>query len=140
MDGDILTYTIVTNPENGTLGNFGEGTASDGSSLSGNQILYTPDADWNGIDSFSYSVSDGTASSTADGTVTITILNTNDAPITSDQTDTFNEDDTSRITISGTVDVDSGDTLTYSVVTGPSNGVLGNFGEGTASDLSLIHI
>ena len=138
VDGDALTYTIVTNPENGTLGNFGEGTASDGSSLSGNQILYTPDADWNGIDSFSYSVSDGTASSSADGTVTITILNTNDAPITSDQTDTFNEDDTSRITISGTVVVDSGDTLTYSVVTGPSNGVLGNFGEGTASDGSAL--
>ena len=52
--------------------------------------------------------------------------------------DEFDEDNTSRITISGTTDVDSGDTLTYSVVTGPSNGTLGGWGVGTASDGSAL--
>lgn len=56
--GDTLTYT-VTQPANGTVA----GTAPN--------VTYTPDADFAGTDSFTFTVSDGIAEST--GTITITV-------------------------------------------------------------------
>ena len=63
-DGDTLTFTLVTPPTSGTVA-FSE-------SISG-QFTYTPDLDFNGTDSFTYSVDDGYASSEI-ATVTITVL------------------------------------------------------------------
>ncbi len=40
---------------------------------------YTPDANYHGTDTFTYTVSDGTASDT--GTVTVTVSSVNDAPV-----------------------------------------------------------
>ena len=60
VDEDPLTWT-VSEPAHGVL----SGTAPD--------LLYTPELDWNGEDQFSYSVSDGLATS-SDYTVTITVL------------------------------------------------------------------
>lgn len=59
-DGDTLTYTIVENPSNGTL----SGTAPN--------LTYTPTTDYNGTDSFTYKVNDGTVDSVVE-TVNITI-------------------------------------------------------------------
>ena len=56
--GDTLTYTF-TQPTNGTV----TGTAPN--------VTYTPDADFAGTDSFTFTVSDGFAQST--GTITITV-------------------------------------------------------------------
>jgi len=61
INGDDLTYSIVSNPSNGTLGN-----------ISGNTILYTPNNNWFGTDSFTYKANDGTADSNV-STVTITV-------------------------------------------------------------------
>ncbi|MEG4470718.1 Ig-like domain-containing protein, partial [Microcoleus sp. AT9_B5] len=54
LDGDVLTATKVTNPNNGTLG-FNQ----DGS------FTYTPNPGFVGLDSFTYTVSDGAATSPA---------------------------------------------------------------------------
>ena len=48
VDGDDVTYIIVSNPSNGTL-----------SALSGNTITYTPNQGFNGSDTFTYKVNDG---------------------------------------------------------------------------------
>lgn len=48
--------------------------------LSGTNISYTPAADFNGSDTFTYTLSDG-AGGTATGTVTVTVAAVNDAPI-----------------------------------------------------------
>ena len=48
--------------------------AADGS------FTYTPNADFNGTDSFTYTASDGTAASNV-ATVTITVTGVNDAPV-----------------------------------------------------------
>lgn len=48
IENDVLTYTLVSGPSNGTL-NFN----NDGS------FTYTPNADFNGTDSFTYNVCDG---------------------------------------------------------------------------------
>ena len=61
INGDNLTYSAVSNPSNGTLGN-----------INGNTILYTPNNNWFGTDSFTYKANDGTADSNV-STVTITV-------------------------------------------------------------------
>ncbi|MCL1038530.1 Ig-like domain-containing protein [Shewanella submarina] len=108
-DGDTLTYSIVSSPADGTL----SGTLPN--------ITYTPDADFNGADSFTFKVNDGTEDSAA-ATVTLTIAAVNDLPTANAQSVTVTEDIAKAITLSG-ADVD-GDNLTYSLVSSPSNGVL----------------
>lgn len=66
-DGDPLTYTVTSGPSNGTL----SGTAPN--------LTYTPNADFNGTDSFTFTVSDGTDTS-APATVSITVTPVNDSP------------------------------------------------------------
>jgi hypothetical protein len=60
LDGDGLTYAVVTPPTNGSL----SGTIPN--------LTYTPNANFNGSDSFTFTVTDGTATSTA-ATVSITV-------------------------------------------------------------------
>ena len=67
-DSTELTYAVVTQPEHGTL----TGAAP--------EFTYTPDADWNGTDAFTYTVSDGESESEP-ATVTISVLPVNDPPV-----------------------------------------------------------
>ncbi|MEK7414700.1 MAG: Ig-like domain-containing protein, partial [Planctomycetota bacterium] len=67
-DGNALTYAIVANPANGTL------------SGSGASRTYTPAANYNGADSFTFKANDGTVDSNT-ATVSITVAAVNDAPI-----------------------------------------------------------
>ena len=106
LDGDSLTYTY-TNPSNGTL------------SCTNDNCLYTPNANYNGLDSFTYTVSDGVDSSTS--TVSITVTAQNDPPSSSDLNITTNEDTSVNFSLVGS-DLD-GDSLTYTY-TNPSNGTL----------------
>ena len=78
-------------------------------------IIYTPAENANGIDTFSYTVTDS-AGATATGTITLTIDAVNDAPVLSSAATTTH-------TITATTDIDisthftdvEGDTLTFSV-------------------------
>ena len=90
--------------------------ASNGSvTLDGSLATYTPDADYNGADSFSFTVSDGEYSSDADVTVSITAVN--DAPVLAAVSDvSFDEDGSGGTSLSGS-DVD-GDDLSYSITGG----------------------
>ena len=54
-------------------------------------MTYTPNANFNGTDTFTYEVSDGNGG-TAQATVTITVNAVNDAPVAVDDTYTTNED------------------------------------------------
>ncbi|HYC92389.1 MAG TPA: Ig-like domain-containing protein [Thermoanaerobaculia bacterium] len=72
-DGDPLTFSIVSGPSNGTLGAIiptGPTTAT---------VDYSPNANYNGGDSFVFRANDGNGG-TDDATVTITIVSVNDAP------------------------------------------------------------
>ena len=108
-DSDLLSITAVGNGAHGTTSRAANGN-----------ITYTPAANYNGTDSFSYTVSDGTSTGTA--TVTITVTPVNDNP-------TFDAAQPDPVTgangvVTGQVvahDVD-GDTLTYTVTTNGSTG------------------
>jgi len=108
-DKDPLTYLIVAQPKNGTL----TGT--------GSTPLYTPKADFNGTDSFKFRVNDGAADSDA-VTVEITVTSVNDAPVAVDQAVTTPQSKSITFKLNGT-DVDT-DTLKFTVLTPPKNGVL----------------
>lgn len=110
-DGDTLVnWTPVTQPDNGVV------------VIVGNEAIYTPDADFNGTDSFAYTVSDGTATS-APATVNINVTAVNDAPVAWDNSAFTSEDTPVDITLGGT-DVD-GDSLSgWAVASQPANGAV----------------
>ncbi|NEQ81268.1 MAG: tandem-95 repeat protein, partial [Moorea sp. SIO2I5] len=68
-DGDPLTFTIVTNPSNGTAAVNDNGTPDNGTD---DFIIYTPNADFTGTDSLTVEVSDGNGGSST-ATIDITI-------------------------------------------------------------------
>lgn len=114
-DGDALVYSIAPGdgPANGTLVMNADGT-----------YTYTPNADYVGSDSFTYTVTDPSGA-TDKATVSLTVENTNDAPVASGVIQTTNEDSPVIITPSFT-DLDnaqgSPDTATISVGSNPANG------------------
>ena len=108
VDGDALGYEVIGTPAHGKVS--GTGTAR----------TYTPDANWNGTDTFTYRVSDGKLTATA--TVRVTLGPVNDAPSTKDVTVQGREDQPVPVTLPGT-DVD-GNALTWKVLTAPTHGAL----------------
>jgi uncharacterized protein (TIGR03382 family) len=117
IDEDALTYAVVYAPTHGIL----SGTAPD--------LTYTPDADFNGDDSFTFRVSDGTLFSET-AAITLSILAVNDAPIAVSDEQSLDEDGALDITLAAS-DIDE-DALTYEVVDAPTYGIL----SGTAPDLT----
>ncbi|MBT6199955.1 MAG: cadherin-like domain-containing protein, partial [Bacteroidetes Order II. Incertae sedis bacterium] len=101
-NGDALTYT-AGNGTNGTV------------TVAGAVATYTPNADFSGTDSFTFTANDGQTDSAA-GTITVTVTAVNDAPVSSAGTLTTNEDTAGTVTLAAT-DVD-GDALTYTASNG----------------------
>ena len=115
VENDPLTATVVTGPTNGNLVLNADGS-----------FTYTPNADFNGVDSFTYQANDGTDNSNI-ATVNITVNAVNDAPVATNDAYNTNEDTALVIAPAGVLgndtDVDM-DPLTATVVTGPTNGNL----------------
>src|SRR6185503_7607550 len=82
VDGDTLTYSLADkgDPAHGTVTINPDGSYS-----------YTPTADYNGSDSFTYQVDDGKGG-TATATVSLTINPINDTPVAQAATASGNED------------------------------------------------
>ncbi|MGH9909800.1 MAG: tandem-95 repeat protein [Nitrososphaerales archaeon] len=115
FDGDIIMALLVTNVNHGVL------------SLGSNgNFLYTPVANFAGVDSFTYKDNDGiVASNTV--TVTITVSPVNHSPIARSDLYSVDENQTLTVTAIGVLsnDTDSdGNTLTASLATNVSNGTL----------------
>ena len=79
LDGDTLTFSVLTNPTYGTL------------ALGDDSYTYSPAENYNGSDSFTFIASDSALSDTA--TVSITVTAINDFPVMATIADTIiNED------------------------------------------------
>jgi hypothetical protein len=113
---DILNYTVVTPPTNGTL----SGTAPN--------LTYNPDTDFVGADSFTFKANDGTVDSNI-ATVSITVQEPH-PPVANNQDVNVTKNTAKPITLTAT-DPDN-DPLTYTVVIPPTNGTL----SGTAPNLT----
>ena len=113
-DGPMVIVTLVTDVVNGTLV-----LNTDGS------FTYTPDPNYNGSDSFTYSYCDGGTPNQCDtATVTIPIAAVNDAPVANNDNYPINEDGTlmNDVTTNDT-DVD-GPMENITLVTDVTNGTL----------------
>lgn len=85
----------------------------------GNNYSYTPNANYNGVDSFVYRINDGMVNS-SEATVSFTVNPVNDIPVAIGSNNSANEDNILNIPLSGT-DID-GDSLTYELVASSLNG------------------
>ena len=109
-DNDPLTYSLVVPPGNGEA------------QLQGNTATYTPKADYNGTDSFTFKVSDGQLDSNI-ATVSISIAPVNDAPVLAAIGNKIvNENDILAFSLSAT-DTE-GDALTYTASGLPAGATL----------------
>jgi hypothetical protein len=132
-DGDdgveqALSFAIVDAPQHGTLTGFNPATG---------QVTYTPDPNYNGPDSFTFTVTDddtagGHARTSDPATVTLTVLPINDAPTASAQSVATPEDTATLITLSAD-DGDAGvdQSLVFAIVAGPQHGTLTGFNPAT---------
>jgi VCBS repeat-containing protein len=110
VDGDALTYSIVTNGAKGTATITNAATGA---------YTYTPNPNANGSDSITFRVSDGTVNSNT-ATVSISIAPVNDAPTAANGSLSTTEDAAASGTLSAS-DVD-GDALTYTLVANGAKG------------------
>ena len=121
IEGDTLSITTFTNPSNGTLTLNDNGTPS---VTDDDYFVYTPNANYNGTDSFTYTVSDGNGGS-IDGTFNLNVKPVNDAPIVAnaiaDITTTENSAFSFTFDADTFTDVDAGDTLTYTATLADDN-------------------
>ncbi len=100
----------------GSVGNASNGTVA----KAGSSLKYTPAANFNGSDSFTYTVTDGQYDSTA--TVQITVKSVNDAPSASaDSADTYYMQAVSIDALANDSDID-GDKLSITAASAPAHG------------------
>ena len=110
-DGNITSFTIGSEPSNGILS--GTGTTQ----------TYTPNADFNGSDTFQFSVTDNDGAVSSLVTVDITV---NSLPVADHIELSVNEDNPIVVTLTGS-DVD-GSIAQYQVTAQPSHGALNGSG------------
>ena len=122
IEGDTLSFVSVSNGANGTVTDNGDGT-----------VTYTPDLNWNGIDSFVYSVTDGTDNSNI-ATVTVTVNAVNDdPPVAVGDSATTTEDTAVVINLVANDTDPDGDSLLVGSIVQPTNGTVVNNGDGTVT-------
>ncbi len=120
LDGDTLAISFVAAPDNGaaTLDDMGTpGTGDD-------EIVYDPDWNFNGVDTFTYTISDGNGG-TDTATVTVNVIAQNDAPLAIN--DSYDAPGPVDVPAPGVLDNDfdaEGDALSASLMSGPSAGSL----------------
>jgi hypothetical protein len=109
-----VTINVLANdndPEGAPLTIIGTSTTNGTAVISGADVVFTPSSNYNGTVVFSYTVSDGSNSSTANVTVIVYAVN-NVAPVANDDTHTTPEDVPLTIPASGILandtDVDGG--------------------------------
>lgn len=113
IESDLLTISAVGTALHGTV------------AITGSDVTFTPDHDYNGPASYKFTVSDGNATSI--GTVSIAVGGQNDPPLAVDDTASTPED--IALVIAGTVltvnDTDTeNQTLTVTAVANPTHGTV----------------
>jgi hypothetical protein len=118
-DGDTPTISAVGNPPHGSAVQVG------------NAIEYSPDANYNGADSFAYTITDGKGGSDS-ATVNVTVNPVNDLPVANDDNGitTAYETAVDIDVLDNDSDVD-GDILSVAVVGNGTNGVVTIAGGGS---------
>ncbi|MCX6896815.1 MAG: Ig-like domain-containing protein, partial [Verrucomicrobia bacterium] len=120
VDGNPLTFSVVVGPTNGSLGVLNTNTGA---------VTYTPALNYNGADSFTFRAYDGSLYAT--GTVSLTVMPVNDAPVANSQSATTPEDTATNLVLTAS-DIDSA-SLTYTIVGNPAHGGLSGLNTNTGA-------
>ena len=108
IDGDALTWSNSA-PANGSV------------TILGNQVTYTPVADFNGNDSFTVTANDGTCNS-VEATIAVIVQAVNDVPVAQNDRAELAEDDVVVIAVTtNDTDLETAELLVVSY-TQPANG------------------
>jgi Ca2+-binding RTX toxin-like protein len=110
-DGDSLTITTATDAANGAV------------SIEGSAVVYTPDVDFNGQDSFTYTISDGHGGLDT-ASVSVTVEPVNDDPDVEDDAAATSEDAAVTIDVLGNDADPDGDALVVSSAEGALEGAV----------------
>jgi len=113
-DKDSLSYVLLSGPDHGSVAG------------SGKDRTYTPNKNYVGDDSFTFTVNDGSENSNT-AKVKIKVTAVNDIPVAIGQGVTTAEDTAKKITLSGS-DPDK-DSLSYVLLSGPDHGSLAGSGK-----------
>jgi hypothetical protein len=111
IPGDVLKFSIVGNPQQGSLT----------SGSTGNTVTYTPNTGFFGTDRFTYKSTDGLGVDSNVATVTITV--SAPPPTAKDESIQTNSGTPVQITLTGT-DPIPGDVLKFSIVGNPQHGTV----------------
>jgi len=126
-----FTYTLTSNPLDGTITSFNNSTGA---------FVYTPNANYSGNDSFSYTVGNGSATS-APVVVSVNVQPSSSTTTTSTtstpSSQTMNEQTMEGVAFNGTLTATGTGPYTYQIVTQPSHGTITNF---SASNGSFTYI
>jgi hypothetical protein len=117
-NGDAFSFSVSTNPANGSVSGF----------LSGGQIIYTPNAGFTGADSFQFKVTDIVTTLTSTATVTITV---SVPPTANAQSVSVGESLAKSITLTGSAP--GSHPFSYAVTSNPSHGLLSNLNANTGA-------
>ncbi|WP_252973552.1 Ig-like domain-containing protein [Vibrio navarrensis] len=110
---DLTSVKVVDQPAHGSVSVTVSGA-----------IVYSPEENYFGEDSFTYTVADAAGAVSNVATVTMTVTPVNDAPMAQAQSQTLDEDNSLVITLVGS-DIDNDDDTLQYVITEPvSHGVL----------------
>jgi VCBS repeat-containing protein len=133
-DGDpevnqVLTFTITTPPQFGTLGAINQATGA---------VTYTPNTDFNGTDSFAFTVTDDHQAGPPHGltspaaVVTITVTPVNKPPVAHPQSVATGIGTPRVITLTGEdSDPEVTQVLTFTITTPPQHGTLSSINQAT---------
>ena len=121
--GTVLTFTVTSAPSVGALN---LGSVFTQSQIDAGGLVYTHDGSESSADSFSFSVSDGDGGTTA-GSFSITVTPTNDSPVIAVNNGLSLIEGATAVISNAQLqatDEDPGTTLTFTVTTPPTAGVL----------------
>jgi hypothetical protein len=113
-NGDPLTVTAVTQGAHGSV------------TFTAGSVSYTPQANYSGSDSFTYTIDDGD-SATDTATVSVTVTSVNDIPVAANDAYVMDQDTILTVPVPGVLGNDSdidGDSLSASLVTNVAHGTL----------------
>ena len=109
-----VVFAVSANPTHGSLSNFQTNTGA---------LTYTPNLNYDGPDTFSFTVSDGSLMAT--GQVSITVTAVNDAPVLTAQTNRTVAELTLLTVTNGASDGDiPANTLSYQLISPPAGAVI----------------
>ena len=109
-DGQVLTYAVALAPQHGTV------VITDAAQ---GLFDYTPDPDFNGVDTFTFTLSDGSVTSNV-STVTVTTFAVADAPML--LTSEFSTNENELLSDTLVASDGDGDSVTYAIAQAPSIG------------------